>query len=401
MEGKKRKCNWTLLSLGVALVLGSLLKWLLPAASNDCLSEWVFSPVKVSFIFALKVTAVPVVFFSVVSCIAQSADMRQLGRLGVRTVGIFVATMLMGVVIGLSLSPLLRVSGGLSDVVATVGTTTAPQSSTDIVASLLMPFLRSYMVIILFVAILCGIGMALLGGRVAPLLRVVVCCNRFFMRLITWVSYFLPLMVLCSICDVIVGVDLNMLGSMFSVISTFLIGLVILSVCWMAIMALATRQSPFARCKAYVPTLFQTFALGSGNAALPLNMQVCTRDLHLSEATTSFVLPLGTTLNKNASSMLLPLYTLFIAGTYHVALPVSSIVIMCVSTVLLCMAAPAVPAVSLVCLSVLLGQMGLPQSGLALIVGVEAVLGLFQAAFNMAGTIVAACVLDKRESNTD
>ncbi|MDO4950032.1 MAG: cation:dicarboxylase symporter family transporter [Bacteroidales bacterium] len=396
MVEKKRKRNWTLLSLGVALILGSLLKWLLPTSSNEFLSEWVFSPIKTSFIFALKVTAVPVVFFSVMSCIAQFTDMRQLGRLGARTVGIFMATMLMGVAIGLALSPCLSVSEILTDMSAIVEIPAKNQSSTDVVTSLLMPFLRSYMVIILFVAILCGIGMALLGKRTARLLRTIVCCNRFFMRLITWVSYFLPLMVLCSICDVIVGVDLNMLGSMFSVVSTFLIGLVVLTVCWMAIMALATRQSPFAQCRAYVPTLFQTFALGSGNAALPLNMQACTRDLHLSEATTSFVLPLGTTLNTNASSMLLPLYTLFIAGTYHVALPISSIIIICVSTVLLCMAAPAVPAVSLVCLSVLLSQVGLPQEGLALIVGVEAVLGLFQAAFNMAGTIVAACVLDKK-----
>jgi len=355
----------------------------------------VFSPVKTSFIFALKVTAVPVVFFSVVSCIAHFTDMRQLGKLGARTVGVFVATMLMGVVIGLALSSLLSVPNVLSG--ATVESPVLSSVSTDVVVSLLMPFVRSYMVIILFVAILCGICMALLGSRVAKILQVVVCCNRFFMRLITWVSYFLPLMVLCSICDVIVGMDMHMLSSMFSVISTFLIGLVVLVACWMAIMVLTTRQNPFPTCKAYVPTLFQTFALGSGNAALPLNMQTCMHDLHLSEATTSFVLPLGTTLNKNASSMLLPLYALFVAGVFQVTLPLPSIMILGVSTVLLCMAAPAVPAVSLVCLSVLLGQVGLPQEGLALIVGVEAVLGLFQAAFNMAGTIVAAYILDKRK----
>jgi Na+/H+-dicarboxylate symporter len=140
---------------------------------------------------------------------------------------------------------------------------------------------------------------------------------------------------------------------------------------------------------------------GSSKASLATTMKVCTQKLGISESSTSFVLPLGASINMDGFAINLGLTTVFFAQVMGVSLSISDYLIIIFTSTLGSMGAAGIPGGSLIMLPMVLSSVGLPIEGVAIIAGIDRVLDLLRTAINISGDATITLVVDHSEGNLD
>ncbi len=143
------------------------------------------------------------------------------------------------------------------------------------------------------------------------------------------------------------------------------------------------------------------FTLASSNAAMPMNMQICTDKMGISPKVCNFSIPLGATINMDGVSAYLAVTTLFLAKMYGVAIPESALVSIIISIIMLSLGAPGVPGSSIVCVGVILNTVGVPIEALVLIIGVDSLIDMFRTVSNTTGDMAVTLIVAKQEKLLD
>lgn len=403
---------WTVAALAAGLLFGVLMKLAFPAALSDGLSTYLLNPVKTMFMNALKIIIGPVVFFSIVSCISQFKDLAELGRIAAKVMGIYMATTVIATLLALGLSLLLHpgqfgfaLSMGADMEAVSVDTsvdTSLLHTIVNIVPSnFVRPFLESDTLQIIFLGVLCGTAVGMIG-KYAPLLQEIFeACNSLFLTVTTMISRFIPLAVFCSSALMSLDMDgaslLNLLGyggTQFLAIACMLCvyGLFIL---------LLGRLNPLTFFRKNREGMLTSFTLSSSSAAMPTNMRTCTDKLGISPKVCSFSIPLGATVNMDGTSILLTVGGLFLARAYGVAVPGSALVSLSVTVILLSLGAPGVPGSSLVCMGLVLEGLGVPIEAIGLIMGINPIIDMLATMSNTTGDVAASLIVARSEGLLD
>ena len=197
---------WTVGALAAGVLFGLLLKFTFPAVLSGGFSNYLLYPIKTMFMNALKVIIGPVVFFSIVSCIAQFKDLAELGRIAAKVMGVYLMTTVIAVLLSIGLSTVIHPGqfgfalslGGNAE---TVGVDTKVDTSllTAIInivpSNFVRPFLESDTLQIIFLGVLCGVAVGMIG-KYAPILQdFFEACNSLFLTLTTMISRLIPLAV--------------------------------------------------------------------------------------------------------------------------------------------------------------------------------------------------------------
>ena len=400
----------TLGAMLAAVAVGLVLSAAAPASFNAALSANLLSPVKTMYLNALKMVVAPVVFFSIVSCIAQFSDLSALGRIGGKTLALYLCTTLIAVGVGIGTFYLFQPGGtnlaGLEADASSITSKTVNVSIRDTIvgivpANFLSPFLESNMLQLIFLAVVCGVATGLIGKYSTMLTDFFQACNDLFLKITTLFIRVMPVAVFCSISSMILTLGTPSVLTLLGMFATFLFGLACMIAVYCLMMLALARLNPFPFLRKYAPVMAQVFSMASSNASIPINMEACEKKLGISGRVFSLSIPLGATLNMDGTCVHLAVFALALAKVYGVPIGGGMLLSMIVSIIVLSIGAPGIPGSGLICLSVLLTQMNVPVEAIGLVMGIDSLIGMFRCMSNCLGDVAVTSIVAKSEGQMD
>lgn len=384
-----------------------------PAVIVQPVLDNLIGPVGQVFLRLLLMTVVPLVFASLAVGVAQLGDWRDLGRIGVRTLGYFLLSTAAAVLIGLLLVNTVRPGVGLpAETMQLLAAEHQPaaasrapaafgvQTVVDIVPRNPIRALADMdMLGIIFFALLVGIGSTRLPSAQREIL---VHLLQAVGELMTWIIHLAmrlaPFGVFCLICKVTAELGLDLVKQLAWYVGTVIVGLAVhLGVVLPLFLLLLGRVSPwwfFSRVRTVLVTAFST---SSSAATLPTSLAVAHERLGLSKKIVSFVLPLGATMNMNGTALFEGVTVLFLAQVFGIELTWGQQGIVVALSVLTAIGAAGVPGGSIPLLMMVLTSVGVPASGIALIMGVDRLLDMCRTTLNVVGDLTAAVIVARAE----
>lgn len=401
----------TMGALALGIVFGLILKFVMPEAVCAGFCDYLLTPVSTMFMNALKIVIAPVVFFSIVTCISGFGDLSELGRIGARVMGMYLLTTVIAVIMSffvtVMLSPgkfgaALAMHGGQAvDVNTDVDTSLLSTIINIVPSNFIQPFLESNTLQLIFLAMITGIAVGKIGEYTPVLSGIFDACNSLFLTITTMIAKFIPAAVFCSISLMLVNLGgssfLSMLGYFFTnVLEVF----IMIGIYGLLVMVMG-RVNPVIFFRKIRQSMLTSFTLCSSSAAMPENIRTCTDKLGVSPKVCNFSIPLGATINMDGTCISLVVTGLYLAKMYGVNVPLSALPALGLTIILLSLGCPGVPGAGLVCLGIVLEQLGVPISAIGLVIAIDPVLDMFDTMSNTTGDVACATIVASREGLLD
>ncbi len=401
------------LNLG-AFVLGILLTLLLnavaPASVMSGLNEYIMDPIKTIYLNLLKTIVAPVVFFSIISCISGFTNFSELGRIGGKTMILYMVTTLFAVTVGIGVFYLLQ-PGDPSMAAAMSGGAPAAVSMDQISlrstliglfpSNLLAPFQNNDMPQLIFLAVLCGVPIGLIGKYSATLRTLVMAFNELFTQIAGLLIRLMPIAVFCSASSMMISMGTKSISALAAMFGTFLFGLLVMMLIYSLMLLILGRVSPVRFYRLYGPYMLQIFSMAASNAGIPLNLNFCREKMGISSKVCNLSIPLGATINMDGMCVQLAVFVLTLARIYGVEVPTESLLMMAGTIIILSIGAPGVPGAGIICMTLLLEQLHVPTDGLGMVMGIAPLIGMFLSMSNCLGDVVATVIVAKRNGYID
>ena len=403
----------TLGSLAAGLLAGILMREVLPAEVNTAISTNFFTPVSTMFLNALKMVVAPLVLFSIASSVAEFNDLRSLGRIAARILGGYNITSVIAIMVGAAVwyifpigDPVLKnaVTASADSIVTQAQNTSVSLIDTVvniIPKDIINPFLSLDMLQIIFIAVMTGIAAGALSNKLQVFKAFLNECNMIFSKITAMIISVMPLAVFCNMAKLMQTMQLGQLASVLAWIPVIYIGQWIMLLIYGLIIWIAGRENPLTFYRKFYPVMLTGYTLGSSNATLPTSMEICGNRLGISRQVYSFSLPLGATINMDGTCITLMISALFMAKVYGVQVTLPMMVTLFVSIFVLSLGAPGVPGSALICISILLPQIGIPAEAISIVMGLYTLVGMMLACVNVTGDAVITLVTAKKEHKLD
>ena len=376
-------------------------------STYDIFVEGIFSTLGQIFIDSLKMLVVPLVFVSLVCGTSALSDPSKLGRLGIKSVGLYIVTTAIAITLAMSMALLVSPGEGLSLSTETTYQAKEAPSLGDVIINMVPSnpvnsLAQGNMLQIIVFAVLFGVAMAMTGEAGKRLSAVFEDLNTVVMRLVTIIMNLAPygVFVLMAKLFATIGAEtiLGLAKYFFLVFGVLILhGLVTYSV----LLKTLSGLSPLMLLRKMRDAAIFAFSTSSSSATLPVTMETARNKLGIGNSVSSFTLPLGATINMDGTAIMQGVATVFIAQVYGVDLSMSDYLMVILTATLASIGTAGVPGVGLVMLAMVLQQVNLPVEGIALIIGVDRLLDMTRTAVNITGDCMVSCVVAKSEGALD
>lgn len=397
-----------LIGIVLGLIVGAALHLYFPSVF-DVLNEYIFDPVAVLFIKAIKMIVVPLVFFSIASGAAGIADPRKLGRIGGKTILLYLLTTAVAITVGLMLANVIAPGEGVK--IGEASEKPDIQEAPPFKETLLniipenpvQAMAEAEMLQIIFFALFFGIAMALLGEKADRVKAVIEQGNEVTIKMVDLVMKTAPYAAFALMARAIGQAGIELIGSMAWYMVTILGALLLhMAIIYSLLIWALGKMNPLHFFKAMGPAMEVAFTTSSSAATLPVTMECVERDLKVPKSISSFVLPLGATVNMDGTAIMQGVAAVFIAQLYDIDLSLVEQGMILLTATLASIGTAAVPGAGLVILSMVLTSVGLPVEGIAIIMGVDRLLDMSRTVTNITGdACVAVCVARTEERRAE
>lgn len=388
-----------LISLVLSVVVG-----LMAGVEGLPFIKWWIAPVGTIFINLIKMVIVPIVFTSLVVGMTSLGDLKKLGRIGIKTIFIYLFTTAIAIIIGFAVAGIIHPGIGLEMTAGdAVKVKEAPSIMQVFVAMVptnpVASMAKADILPIIIFALFVGVGILQVGGKKSQLLiDWFDAAAEVSYKIINMVMQFAPIGVFCLLLPVVAENGPKVLLPLLSVIACMAFGSVIHSVAVYSSMArIWGNTSPVKFFRGMSEAILIAFTTCSSAATLPINMKNCQEKLGCSRDITSFVLPLGATINMDGTAIYMGVCSLFIANVYGIDLTMAQMGMIVLTGTLASIGTAGVPGAGLIMLSMVLLSVGLPMEGLALVAGIDRILDMFRTTVNITGDAAVTCVINETE----
>lgn len=384
-----------------------------PQQIADFLTKDIFKSVYTMFLNAIKMVVAPLVLFSIASSVAGFGDLKQLGKIGGKIFVAYVCTSIIAIFIGFGVynamplgDPALvnAITDAGADTIQTATATSVSIKDTivNIVPSNLFTALsKSDMLQLIFFAVLLGIAATMLKGQSEKALEGLQIINDLFSKITAIIIEFMPIAIFCSIANLAANTGFSTMVSMLSMIGLIYIGDFCMILVYAIMVLVAAKLNPLTFLKKYAPVALNAYSFASSNAVLPLSMEVAGQKLGISKKLYSFSLPLGSTVNMDGSCIALVISTLFMAKVFGVTVDSAFLTTLFTMVLTLSIGAPGVPGAALVCIALILPQVGVPVEAVSLIIPLYSLIGSMLVVVNCMSDSAVTTIIAKRENMID
>jgi len=392
-----------LLGIPVGLLLGQRASYLQPVGDI--------------FIRLIRMIVVPLVFSSLLVGTASLGDIRKLGRIGIKTIAYYLCTTAIAITIGLVVANIVSPGKNIDEATKTALLTSYREEAVQrieiakkkpsitetlvkvVPSNPIESLAEANMLQIIFFALLLGVSITLLPeSKGHPLIEFFDSISEAMIRMVHIVMKIAPLGVLALIAVVVGKFGTEILYSLLKYALAVVAGLAIhMLFVYSSAIKLLAGMSPSTFFSGIKKAQIIAFSTSSSNATLPVTMECAEENLGVPEEISSFVLPLGATINMDGTALYQGAAAVFIAQVYGLDLTLVDQVTIVLMATLASIGAAGVPGIGVITLTMVLETLGLPLEGIALILGVDRILDMLRTTVNITGDASAAVIVSATE----
>jgi Na+/H+-dicarboxylate symporter len=396
----------------IAMVLGGIVGGIInlsgtPDWSQIWLIDGLFRVVGQVFIALLKMLVVPLVFVSLICGVSSLSDPKILGRVGGKTVGLYLVTTGVAVSLALLAAVIFKPGIGASPVALVQKEIAEVTPFTQVLIDMVpnnpvAAMADAKMLPIIFFSILLGLAITLSGEpgkRIAAWFRDF---NQVIMKLVTIVMQVAPYGVFALIATLAAtsnSADFLAVGKYIVLVIAVLILQAL--VVYPSLLALLGGLNPGRFLYKMRAAMMFAFSTASSNATIPVTLDSVQNRVGVSNKISSFTIPLGATINMDGTAIMQGIATGFIAQFYGIDLSIAQYLMVVMMVIMASIGAAGIPSVGLVLLAGVLAQVGLPEEGIALILGVDRLLDMTRTAVNITGDATVTTIVARSEGQLD
>ncbi|AIY14489.1 dicarboxylate/amino acid:cation symporter [Cellulophaga baltica] len=413
---KKLELHWQIL---IGMLAGVLFAFIMVQFDWGAkfVSDWI-KPFGNIFINSLKLIAVPLILASLIKGVSDLKDISKLSQMGGRTIGIYIVTTVIAVSIGLAVVNIIQPGKSISEETRTQlvenykgdadsriaqahkQEESGPiQALEDIVPSNIFKAAsdNGNMLQVIFFAIFFGIGLILIPEEQStPVKKFFDGFNEVILKLIDLIMLAAPFGVFALLAALVVeSPSLDLFKALAWYALCVIVGLFLMICVYLGFVWIFTKKSPSFFLKGMSPAQLLAFSTSSSAATLPVTMERVEEHLGVDEEVTSFVLPIGATINMDGTSLYQAVAAIFIAQAFGMDLDLWAQLGIIVTATLASIGSAAVPGAGMVMLVIVLSQAGIPEAGLALIFAVDRPLDMCRTVVNVTGDAAVSMMVAK------
>ncbi|WP_282143164.1 dicarboxylate/amino acid:cation symporter [Cellulophaga baltica] len=413
---KKLELHWQIL---IGMLAGVLFAFIMVQFDWGAkfVSDWI-KPFGNIFINSLKLIAVPLILASLIKGVSDLKDISKLSQMGGRTIGIYIVTTVIAVSIGLAVVNIIQPGKSISEETRTQlvenykgdadsriaqahkQEESGPlQALEDIVPSNIFKAAsdNGNMLQVIFFAIFFGIGLILIPEEQStPVKKFFDGFNEVILKLIDLIMLAAPFGVFALLAALVVeSPSLDLFKALAWYALCVIVGLFLMICVYLGFVWIFTKKSPSFFLKGMSPAQLLAFSTSSSAATLPVTMERVEEHLGVDEEVTSFVLPIGATINMDGTSLYQAVAAIFIAQAFGMDLDLLAQLGIIVTATLASIGSAAVPGAGMVMLVIVLSQAGIPEAGLALIFAVDRPLDMCRTVVNVTGDAAVSMMVAK------
>ncbi|MGE0455613.1 MAG: dicarboxylate/amino acid:cation symporter [Vicinamibacteria bacterium] len=380
----------------------------------------VTEPIGRMWLSGLIMVVIPLILSTLALGVAGLGSLKRLGRIGAVTIACFLSLTAISTGLGLTvmntvqpgkgLDPAIKqklmatYSGQVQDAMGLSGSVLNIDLLVNVVPrNPVKAAAEGNMLAVIFFALMLGVGLTLVGReRARALLELLDSLGHVVVAIIGLVMSVAPLGVFCLIFSVTArfgfGLLLNLAAFVLTVVGTLLFMQV---VGYSLILKLVARRSPLEFFRKTEIVMMTAFSTSSSNATLPTTMRVAEEELRLPREIGGFVLPLGATLNMNGTALFEGATVLFLAQVFGLDLGLGAQLVVVLMSVVTAIGTAGIPGGSIPLLMMILGMVGVPMEGIAIVLGVDRILDMCRTVLNVTGDLVTATVVARFEGAKD
>lgn len=399
------------MGVGLGLTLNLLQAYVLPptiaAGVDTYLTNGLFYGVGQVFVRLLQVIVIPLVLVSLISGTAALDDISRVGRVGIKTVLLYLATTAVAITLAMGAALFLKPGSGVAP---PEGAVFEMRESPPFIQVLIDVFPRNIfeamtsgqMLPIIVFAILFGLAITMAGDTGQRVLAVITDLDVVVMKLVWIIMLLAPFGVFALVTRTFTDLGVPailLLAKYFGVV----LGVLILHslVTYPLLLKLLSGIPPIRFLKRVREVQLFAFSTASSNATIPVSLRVVEERLGVDNSIAAFSIPLGATINMDGTAIMQGVATVFIAQVYGIDLGAIDLLMVVLTATMASIGTAGVPGVGLIMLTMILRQVGLPVEGITLIIGIDRLLDMVRTAVNVTGDCAVSCIVAKSEGEWD
>jgi len=356
------------------------------------------------FLRLIKFIIIPLILSTIVVGVTSSGDIKKLGRLGGKTITYYLVTSLIAISIGLSAGYIFSPGTG-ADVTVTEAAE-APAETEGVIQTLLniIPtnpiesLANGDVLQIIFFAIFIGIGITIVGEKAKPVQQFFDGLAEIMYKITGLIMVLVPIGIFGLLAPIIGALGLSVLLPLLKLIfAMFVACLIHAGLVYSSAVKTFGQMNPLRFFKGIFPAAAVAFSTSSSAGTLPVTMKNTQENLGVSKETSSFILPLGATINMDGTAIYQGIAVVFIAQYFGTTLTFSQLLMVALIGTLASIGTAGVPGAGLIMLTMVLAAVNLPLEGIALIAGIDRILDMMRTSVNIVGDASASVVVEASE----
>ncbi|GAA3537976.1 dicarboxylate/amino acid:cation symporter [Zobellella aerophila] len=366
-----------------------------------------FKPIGTLFVNAIKMLIVPLVFCSLVVGVTSMQDTRKMGRIGLKSVVLYLGTTAVAISIGLGLALLFAPGDGMNMTITEQAAANEAPSMMDTLLALIPQnpigaMAAGNILQIIVFALGLGIALTLCGEKAEPAVRLFESLSEGMYKLTELIMKLAPYGVFGLMAWVAGKYGLEVLLPLIKVIALVYVGsLIHVLVFYTGLISVLGRLNPVRYLKGLINPAAVAYTTTSSSGTLPATIKAAREEMGVSRGISSFVLPLGATINMDGTALYQGICAVFVAQAFGIDLGASDYILIIMTATLGSIGTAGVPGAGLIMLSLVLTTVGLPLEGLAIVAGIDRILDMARTSVNVCGDLMVSVLIGKSENELD
>jgi len=398
-----------LFSMVTGIVVGLLINnFFIPnQLIESILINQVFHTISSIFLILLKMIVLPLIFVSIISGIISINDVNTLGRLGIKTLTLYIFTTMIAITLALFISSFVNYNIEVIDVVSNTKQVLAAEPSSNFILSIFpqnffAALVDGNVIQVLSFAIFIGISASYIKNEIPEFVSLIDNLNKIFNKMVLIIISFTPIAVFALLAKTfsMEGIDVFIpLMKYFSiVVLVLLLHFTFTYSLLLKVFSNLDIGTFYAKLKSLI--IF-TFSTSSSNASIPFTLDIVTNKYGVNKSLASFSVPLGATINMDGTAIMQGCATYFLAAYYGIELELVDFIVIILTATVASIGTAGIPSAGIIMLSLILTELGIPLEGITLLLGVDRLLDMMRTSVNVSGDTCISCVVAHSENLID
>ena len=396
-----------LIAMAAGVVIGIILN--LSLSNDDVIRDFlisnIFETVGLLFLSLLKMIVLPLIFVSIISGTLSISDPNKLTRLGFKTIFLYMLSTVIAISIALTISNIFPYSineiqeSSLDKLRVNQPAVSEKNFILNFIPENFFFALSSGNVLqVLFFALFMGITASFIEKEIPVFVDLIENLNRILINIVFIIIKITPIAVFCLLAKTFANQGTDVLTPLIQYFALVILVLLIHFLgSYSILLALFSNLNRYLFYKKLKQLLVFTFSTSSSNASIPYTLDIVTRKYGVDKSFSSFSIPLGATINMDGTAIMQGCATYFLASYYGITLEFTDYLTIIVTATLASIGTAGIPSAGIIMLSIILGQVGIPLEGIALLLGVDRLLDMVRTSVNVAGDTCITCIVANSE----